>query len=178
MPKVLPASVAEQLQASLAKGKVPKRGTPAAEAFDTAFMDFYSVLEHTWSKKAQPLHWRRAAALITFWLAIPGDGLLIGIACNQPEVVPAALAAAKSLKLARITKYITQVAACIPPAIHKLKDPEDRLIWYESSKGVALAAKLSKLEDRFDPLIDELTQRIVDIALEHPGDFFKPARRS
>lgn len=146
MRKKLPAKLRTKLKPALALGRFPDDNA-ASEAAAMAIIDAFAYdLDHNVGSLA-PANLRRAAALIRLWSDMQGDGLLVGVAANQPELAAIAAEAAKAFGLASARKQLEKVVACIPPDVLKLDDPGDRLDWYESAAGAKLAAKLEKLEE-------------------------------
>lgn len=144
MPK-LPHATKLKLEAALAPGKLPESSSDPGyddvfEAFGELVTEFGAAWEDPDATPAQ----RDVGALVSFWECIPWNGLLVGVAVNQPGVVAAALNAAKNLPV--VARFLTDIQTHIPAIVVEMGDVEERLRWYESPEGEPHAAALADLE--------------------------------
>lgn len=175
MSKKLPKAKHNKLVKALSSGRLPDHGEPGYNDVYDIFGDLSIALGEVWTdKNASPVR-RHVSALVDFWSAIAFDGLRVGVACNQPHVVPAAIEAAGRLKLPALKRVLTRVQRHIPPSILALEDPEDRLNWYDSRDGEAHARALEELEAEIqDPrLADRLILTILRQTLDEPAEFYR-----
>jgi hypothetical protein len=174
--KKLPAETRTTLQAALASGKLP--GDPDDAGYDdvySAFGELAEALGEAWADpKATPTQ-RSVAALLGFWEAIPWDGLVVGIAANQPGVVGVALAAAKSMKLPVVAQYLKEVQSHIPAVVIEMDDCVPRNNWYQTPDGEKHAAALEKLEHEIQEgeFGTELLLGALQRVLAEPKDFVR-----
>ncbi|MFZ4576060.1 MAG: hypothetical protein ACOYN0_16870 [Phycisphaerales bacterium] len=146
MPK-LPSSMKTKLANSLSKGSLPELDEPGYNDFFDVFGKFAATLwEDATNPHASQVR-RHVAALVTLWSAIPADGVLTGVACNQPEVVPVAIEAAEALRLPNVAEGLRAIADCIPQEVAALPSPSDRLECYNSPRGQESADRLESLYD-------------------------------
>lgn len=172
----LPASMHAQLANALSKGSIPEHGEPGYDAFYDVFGEFAAILWEDATNPNAPQVRRHVAALIAIWSAIPHDGVLVGVACNQPEVVPVAIEAAESLQLPTVVAGLRAIADCIPNEIVVLPDPSDRLEWYGSSKGDKAATRLEALYDELtedESFATALMLTCMQQTLANPTEFFE-----
>jgi hypothetical protein len=113
-------------------------------------------------------------ALVAFWSAIPWDGVTLGIACNRPEILPVAKAAASSMNLPSVAAFIDRVIAAVPPEVVALGDASDRHAWYTDGPGAKLAAQLDAVETEIqdDDAVDALLLGCMNRMLKEPAHFF------
>ena len=172
----LPASMHAQLANALSKGAIPEHGEPGYDAFFDVFGEFAATLwEDATNPNAPPIR-RHVAALIAIWSAIPPDGVLVGVACNQPEVVPVAIEAAESLQLPTVAAALRAIADCIPKEVTAMPDPSERLDWYGSANGEKSATRLEALYDELtedEALTNTLMLTCMQQTLAHPTEFFE-----
>jgi hypothetical protein len=176
MPKKLPAATLPKLRAALASGKVPAYGEPNDDLVSDIWGDdLPDILQDSWRKPKAPPARRHLSALTEFWGNICGDGLVVGVAINDPGLVPASQEAAAAMKLKTVSRILARVAKCVPDEVLKLKNLDKRLAWYESKKGQAQAAKLEQLEELVNKqdFIDELQVGIFRRLLAEPKEFFE-----
>src|SRR5689334_14087439 len=98
MPK-LPADAHRKLAAAMVTGTIPEYGQPGYDDFFDVYGDLGVSLDGDWARAAASPARRHVSALSDLWNAIPADGLLVGVACNQPGVVAAAIDAVTAMKL-------------------------------------------------------------------------------
>ncbi len=170
----LPRSALKKFTVGISRGGIPEPNDTGYDDFFDAWRDLWTTLGEDWSKAKVGAARREVAALVEFSQAVPVDGLVIGSACNQPGIVPVALAAARSMKLPELAAQFEKIAAHIPEAVPELDDPGDRMEWYKSKAGKSHASALDKLEDRVQdeditvPLMLACVRRII----AEPNEFF------
>lgn len=159
MPK-LPRSTHVKLQSLLAKGKLPKADSTAYDDLDTIFGDLAESLAGKWEKPRVSNTVSYIAALTDHWSTIPGDGLVTGVAVNQPRIV------ARLFK--RIQRYF-------PTRIITMKSSGKRLAWYSAGVGAKHAANLERIEEGLfdsDKFGSELMLGCFQRVLFEPAKFF------
>jgi len=174
--RMLPAAAHAKLSKALAAGTLPDEGDAGDDDVSEIHMDLASALDSAWSDPNASTPRRHVSALIDFWLAVPGDGLLVGVAVNQPGVVAAAIKAAQDLKLPGVLTKLKKIQPHIPAKVLDIDDAEERFAWYESAKGQAHAEALEDLESDLEEagFINEIVLAPLLLALKHPAEFFKP----
>jgi hypothetical protein len=175
MPK-LPNKALVTLKQVVAAGKLPEpEDSIYNEVFDV-WGDLLSEFGGEWEKASASKARREVSALVDFWSAIPTDGLVIGIAVNQPGVVATAIDAAKSMKLASLVPLLEQIKKHIPSTVVAMSDVDKRMEWYESAKGESHAAQLGELEEVAQEQAEFGTAIMLGCfrrLTEEPGEFFE-----
>jgi hypothetical protein len=176
MPRRMPAETLPQLRAALASGKVPGYGEPGDDVTSEVWGDgLPNILQDAWRKPKNSAARRHVSALCDFWGNICMDGLIVGVAINDPGLVAAAQEAAAAMKLKKAQGILDKVAVCVPAQVTKLKSVDKRLAWYQSPKNEPLVAKLDKLDARINEndFIVELQEAIFRRLLAEPAEFFE-----
>jgi len=170
----LPRSTLRKFEAGIAQGTIPEPDDAAHDGFFSAWSDLWTSLGEDWSKAQASRARREVAALVELSNAVPGDGLVVGIACNQPRLVELAIDAAGSMKQAKLLTALKKIATHIPDAVMSLDHPGARLEWYESRAGKAHAAALEKLEERVqdEDITNSLMLACVRRVIAEPEEFF------
>lgn len=176
MPKKLPARDHEQLKQAVASGTMLENGSPHNDFFLGEFWyDLQNAVQDEITDPGANPARRHVGALMAFWDAIPADGVLTGVACNQPEIVAVALDAARAMDLPKIADVIARIQECIPAEVLALGDPGDRADWYDSETGQPSADRLERLEEEFDSgdNVDQLMNACAARILAEPNEFFR-----
>jgi hypothetical protein len=107
---------------------------------------------------------------------VKADGLYVGVAGNDPDILPAAPDAAKALKLRALHRVLAQACKCLPPkALLGPRAALRRIDWYDSPAGTRGASRLEQLEERFHDSEPEegYVGACLTHALRNPGEFFE-----
>ena len=173
----LPAPTHERLRKALASGNLPE--DPAEPGYNDVY-DIYGELWESlagaWERSGESPARRHVSALIDVWSAIPTDGLLVGVAVNQPEVVAAAIEAARFMKLKTCAELLARIHECIPGEVSSRSEPTSRHEWYDGGKkGRKLAAQLEELEGiaQDGEFGTELLEACFRRVLAEPAEFFE-----
>jgi hypothetical protein len=171
----LPASMHHKLRAALAPGRIPKTDDPGYDDVFDIWGELWTTIGNAWEDPLQSRTRRHVAALVDLWSAIPPDGLLVGVAVNQPEVVPVAIEAAEAMELPHVRPMLEQISDCIPPEVLFIDDVEDRLSWYQEEEHEPLAERLAELEEEAQdgPFASELMLACLNRTLAEPREFFR-----
>lgn len=176
MPKKLPARDHERLKQAVASGQMLETGSPHNDFFlGELWYDLKDAFEDDIIDPGAGPARRHVGTLMVFWDAVVYDGVLIGVACNQPGIVAVALDAARAMGLPKLADVIARIQACIPAEVLSLEDPFDRADWYGSDKGQPLADRLEKLEEEVDSgeNVDLLMRACAARILAEPTEFFR-----
>ncbi|MCC6677247.1 MAG: hypothetical protein IT436_08885 [Phycisphaerales bacterium] len=151
----LPASSYEKLIAGLPADSLPGHGEPGFDEVFDVWDELGNELAVEWEEADAPQARREVAALIELSRAVPFDGVVVGIACNQPGLVAAARGAARSMSMPAVGKVLDEMARHVPPEVIALDDPSARLGWYQSEAGAGHAEALEALDERVEEEISE-----------------------
>lgn len=170
----LPASSYEKLVAGLPRDAVPGHGDPGFDDVFDVWDELGNELAAEWEEAEAPAARREVAALIELSRAVPFDGVVVGIACNQPGLVGAARKAAAAMSMPKVGKLLDDMARHVPAAVLALKDPEERLSWYQSDAGSAHAEALEGLEEQVqeEEISDELMLGCLRRVIRERAQFF------
>ena len=172
----LPAAVHAKLSKALSGGKLPDFGEDGYDDLYNAFGELWGALGDEWSKPGTSPARRNIAALVEFWSAIPGDGVLVGVAINMPGVLPIAIDAATEMKLNAVRDGLRKVKSHVPEEVVALEDVDDRLEWYNSAKGKKHAARLEAIEEEIqadEAFGTELLLGVMKRVVAERGEFFR-----
>lgn len=171
----LPASSFDKLRSGFTGETLPQHGD---EGFDEVFDvwdELGNELAQDWEEAGVSPARRDVAALIELSRAVPFDGVLVGIACNQPNLVAVARSAASSMKLPLVSKVLDDMASHITPQVLAQDDPAARLAWYQSDAGAAHADALAALDERVEEpeVMDELMMNCLKRVIRERAEFFE-----
>lgn len=101
------------------------------------------------------------------------DGLVTGVAMNDPELLAAAIEGAKAMKLEKVAKILEKAAKQFPPR-SSWKSSRKRDAWFETAAGEKAAAKLADLENQLSDAEGRVgfVARCLKYALANPSEFF------
>src|SRR5690349_9332483 len=83
MPK-LPAAMLRKAKKAMPSGKVPENGEQGYDEFYDLVGELSMAFNGSWERPKAGAAVRQVSALVDLWSAIPADGLLVGVAVNQP----------------------------------------------------------------------------------------------
>ena len=172
----LPNQMYSNLKAALASGKLPEdSSTREYDVVYDTFGELAQSLLDDWTKPSVSQTRREVSALVGFWEAIPFDGVLIGVAVNQPAIVPASIQAAKSMRLGSVTTLLEEMQSHVPASVIDIEDAEGRIEWYESEDGRGSAAALAQIEEKLNEgdFAEQLLLGVFQRVLAEPEEFFK-----
>ncbi len=165
-----------RLKTALASGALPENtDSPDYDVVYDTFGELCEVLLEDWANPSTPQVRRDVAALVAVWETIPFNGVLVGVAANQPGVVAVAVDAARRMKLATVSKVLKDMQAHVPKSVVEMEDAESRLEWYQSSSGRGSAEALEKIEERINEgdFAEQLLLGVFQGVLAEPAEFFE-----
>ncbi len=111
---------------------------------------------------------QQVVSMMSFSGAIPFDGLVVGIVCNQPEVIEPAQRAAMAHKLKHSTNLFNKLSKAVPSSVIEL-DPDARYEWTQTDQANAL----QELEDSelLEDARGELMLAAMRIVVKDPNEF-------
>lgn len=131
-------------------------------------------------KHMSPLR-RAFYGLSTLNMYFKGDGLAIGVAVNDPELLTAAIEGCKAMKRPKAAMVLEQAARAFPPKT-LWKSLRKREAWFATAAGEKAAAKLEALEDKLDEAegSNGFVECCIRFALKNPTEFFEatPSKKS
>ncbi|MDX2147362.1 MAG: hypothetical protein SFZ23_07545 [Planctomycetota bacterium] len=134
----LPSDLLRRLRAWKNYNDLPDQSSETYNAFFDAVGELQAAYSETDFQKgvakltdAQ----RRAGALILLTCAIPMDGLFIGVLVNQPEVMPHAVEAARTLGLSDGLRFLDALAKATPKGLLQQKTSDARMTWAEENES-------------------------------------------
>jgi hypothetical protein len=138
-----------------------------------ALVEVGEALGDAWRDPQESPVRRRVAALVSFHNALPFDGILTGVAVNQPGVIAVGIEAAQAEGAVELVGYLKEIAGCIPAELVSLEDVEQRLSYYDSDAGQRLASRLQHLAGRYydDGHSTRLMKVCLQRVLRQPTEF-------
>jgi len=163
-----------KLRTAFASGKVPEYGEPGYNDFFDLFGELTVAVGGEWENPKSSSSRREVAALVDFWSAICTEGLLLGVAVNQPDLLAAAKEVAASMNLSACMSVFDRVQKCIPPEVQAITEVDARLRWYEAKKNAKFGRTLETLEEEASEgeFGTELLEACMRRILAKPAEFF------
>lgn len=143
----LSAETHAMLKKAFAKQTIPEQDSPHYNDFFDAWGDLSAMLAEDVVDPKAPAARRQVGALTGIWDAICCDGLLVGVAVNQPESVELARQGAAAMGLSALKPLLDRVAACVPAEVIAIEDVGERLAWYQADEREAMTSELESLEE-------------------------------
>lgn len=118
---------------------------------------------------------RRYLALSHLNALTKSEGLLTGVAINDPELIVACVDTAEAISLTDLAGLLEEAAALLAPGWDNPASPPDPRNWYRSPEGARAAQRIEAIEERFHHVepIGGYTEICLRFALEHTDDFFQ-----
>lgn len=118
---------------------------------------------------------RRYLALTHVNALAKSDGLLTGVAVNDPKLISACADTADALGLDELAELLAEAVTLLPPGWEHPSSTTDPLHWYRSPEGSKAAQRLEALEERFHSTepVGGYTETCLRYALQHADEFFE-----